>query len=74
MATATSRIGSVVVTGPHEVVEITLQPLRRMASLRWCLTCGWEGVARNSMLRRPLPRFEVVPDDKDEDEAPWRGA
>lgn len=50
-----------------------LHPLRRIACLRWCLTCGWEGVARNSVLRRPLPRFEVVPDAKDDvDEAPWR--
>jgi hypothetical protein len=50
-----------------------LAPVHRMACLRWCLTCGWEGVSRNSMLRHPLPRFEVVPDDKDDaDDAPWR--
>jgi hypothetical protein len=56
------------------VRSMLLRPIRGLASLRWCLTCGWEGVARNTVLRRPLPRFEVVPDDKDEDEAPWRGA
>ena len=50
-----------------------LAPVRRIAAMRWCLTCGWEGVARTSVLRRPLPRFEVVPDDKDDaDDAPWK--
>ena len=51
-----------------------LRPMQRMASLRWCLTCGWEGISRTTVLRHPLPRFEVVPDDKDEDDAPWRTA
>lgn len=51
-----------------------LHPLRRVAALRWCLSCGWEGIARSTVLRRALPRFEVVPDSKDDvDEAPWRG-
>ena len=50
-----------------------MAPFRRIACRRWCLTCGREGVARNTVLRRPLPRFEVVPDDKDDaDGAPWR--
>lgn len=51
-----------------------LYPVRRMTSLRWCMTCGWEGVARATVLRKPLPRFEVVPDDGEEgeDQAPWR--
>jgi hypothetical protein len=45
-----------------------------LASLRWCMTCGWEGVSRNTVMRRPLPKFEVVPDDSGEsdDDAPWR--
>lgn len=51
-----------------------MAPVSRLASLRWCLDCGWEGVARSSVLRHPLPRLEVVPDDRDEvDDAPWRG-
>jgi hypothetical protein len=51
-----------------------LRPFQRLASLRWCMACGWEGVARNTALRRPLPQLEVVPDDaKDvDDDAPWR--
>jgi hypothetical protein len=36
--------------------------------------CGWEGVMRHAMLRRPLPKLEVVPDDggDSDDDAPWR--
>lgn len=53
-----------------------LRPLRRVAGLRWCMGCGWEGVTRNGAVRKPLPQFEVVPDDADEadDDAPWRVA
>ena len=51
-----------------------MAPVRRLAAFRWCLDCGWEGVARTTVLTRPLPRLEVVPDDRDEvDGAPWRG-
>jgi hypothetical protein len=50
-----------------------LRPARRIASMRWCLACGWEGVTRNAVMRRPLPKLEVVPDDgADEDPVPWR--
>lgn len=51
-----------------------LRPIRSMATLRWCLSCGWEGIARNAVSRRPLPKFEVVPDDggDNDDEAPWQ--
>lgn len=50
-----------------------LRPVRRIASLRWCMGCGWEGVSRNVAARRPVPRLEVVPDDGgDEEDAPWR--
>lgn len=51
-----------------------LRPFRRLAALRWCMACGWEGVTRTAVMRRPLPKLEVVPDDKsDSDEdAPWR--
>lgn len=52
-----------------------LRPIQRLASRRWCLGCGWEGVTRNVVMRRPLPKLEVVPDDApDDDSAPWRGA
>jgi hypothetical protein len=53
-----------------------LQPVRRLANLRWCTSCGWEGVMRNAVLTRPLPTLEVVPDDKDDpdNDAPWRSS
>jgi hypothetical protein len=52
-----------------------LRPVRKMANLRWCTACGWEGVMRNAVLTRPLPTLEVVPDDADDSDsnAPWRG-
>lgn len=50
-----------------------LRPIRSLASLRWCIACGWEGVMRHAMLRRPLPKLEVVPDNGDaDDDAAWR--
>jgi hypothetical protein len=51
-----------------------MHPIRRLAAVRWCMACGWEGVARHAMVRRPLPKLEVVPEDaKDvDDDAPWR--
>lgn len=51
-----------------------LRPIRRLAALRWCMACGWEGVSRHAMVRRPLPSFEVVPEDAKgtDDDAPWR--
>lgn len=52
-----------------------LYPLRRVASLRWCMTCGWEGIARTSMMRHPLPKLEVVPEDREADgDAPWKSS
>lgn len=52
-----------------------LRPIRRLTARRWCLSCGWEGMTRNVVIRRPLPSLEVVPDDGADDEtAPWRGA
>lgn len=52
-----------------------LKPLRRLVSLRWCVACGWEGVARAVVLHHPLPKFEVVPEDRDAgDDAPWRSS
>lgn len=49
-----------------------LRPIHRLATTRWCLTCGWEGLTRNVVIRRPLPTLEVVPDDADDGSAPWR--
>lgn len=51
-----------------------LRPIRRLANLRWCTACAWEGVMRTDVLTRPLPKLEVVPDDSDDSDrdAPWR--
>jgi len=51
-----------------------LRPVRRLANLRWCMACGWEGVMRNAVITRPLPTLEVVPDDAGDNDkdAPWR--
>lgn len=51
-----------------------LAPLRRVAGLRWCMSCGWEGVARSAVLRRAEPVLEGVPEEVEEadDDAPWR--
>lgn len=51
-----------------------LWPLRRVAGLRWCMACGWEGIARTGALRRPAPTLELVADEVEEadDDAPWR--
>ena len=49
-----------------------LRPVRAAARLRWCMECGWEGVARVATVRNPLPKLEVVPDDRGESEEPWR--
>ncbi len=61
----------------HETLPIRsalLRPLRHLISLRWCVDCNWEGVTRHEVVRNPLPKFEVVPDDggESEDDAPWR--
>ena len=50
-----------------------LRPARRIACLRWCMACGWEGLARTAVLR-PAPALEAVPDEVEEadDDAPWR--
>ena len=52
----------------------TLLPVRRIVGLRWCISCGWEGIVRHAALRRPAPAVEVVADEVEEadDDAPWR--
>lgn len=47
----------------------------RLVSVRWCLSCGWEGITRQTTWLRPLPTLEVVPDDAEDNDgsAPWRG-
>ena len=51
-----------------------LRPFRRMAHLRWCPSCRWEGVMRTVIWRRPLPKLEVVPEDAEDadGDASWR--
>jgi hypothetical protein len=51
-----------------------LGPVRRFAGLRWCMACGWEGVARTAGVKRPLQDLDMVPDEVEEadDDAPWR--
>ena len=36
-----------------------LLPARRLACLRWCMGCGWEGLARTAVLRRPVAPEDV---------------
>ena len=60
-----------------DTVAIRSRPLllvKRLAGLRWCMACGWEGLARHAVLRKPVPAFEVVPEEAEEadDDAPWR--
>lgn len=56
-------------------------PLRvftKVIGRRWCPKCGWEGLARHKVTIRPLPKFEVVPPDEEEEEGeggteePWK--
>lgn len=61
----------------HETLPIRsgmLRPVRSLATLRWCMSCGWEGVARHAAVRGSLPKLEVVPDDggESDDQAPWK--
>lgn len=49
-----------------------MRPVRSLATLRWCMACGWEGVARHAPVRSPLPKLEVVPDDGGDNDEPWR--
>lgn len=53
-----------------------LRYFSRIAGVRWCLACGWEGITRQSAWPRPLPTLEVVPDDAEENDgnAPWRSS
>jgi hypothetical protein len=52
-----------------------LRPLRRVVGLRWCMSCGWEGITRTTSTHAPAPAYEVVPEEAretDDDDAPWR--
>lgn len=53
-----------------------LRPVRRIAGVRWCMSCGWEGITRATTARALTPKYEVVPEDAGEsdDDAPWRTA
>lgn len=43
-----------------------LHPVRSLAQLRWCMSCGWEGVARRVRGRRVPPPLEAVPENASE--------
>lgn len=53
--------------------SVLLAPLHGLIRRRWCIGCGWEGLARRPGRPSPAPAFEVVPDDADGEDAPWRG-
>jgi hypothetical protein len=57
------------------LVSRLLRPVRRLTQLRWCASCGWQGVMRRARVGSPLPKFEVVPDDGGEEDGdtPWKG-
>lgn len=50
-----------------------LWPVHRIVALRWCLSCGWQGVVKQTGVR-PAPAVEVLADEVEEadDDAPWR--
>lgn len=56
------------------VRSAVLRPLRRVAGLRWCMSCGWEGITRSTSTHAAAPAYEVVPEEAREtdDDAPWR--
>jgi hypothetical protein len=39
----------------------------RLMGKRWCLGCGWEGLARPEIVISPLPTLEVVPEARPAD-------
>src|SRR5688572_21082231 len=50
-----------------------LRPAYKLVGLRWCLSCGWQGLVRQAPLAAPVA-VELVPDEVEEadDDAPWR--
>jgi hypothetical protein len=53
-----------------------LRPVRRVAGVRWCMSCGWEGITRATTVHTASAVMEVVPEDArdSDDDAPWRGS
>jgi hypothetical protein len=51
-----------------------LKPLRRLMTLRWCIECGWQGIARNGTTPEPVVGHDAAPEVSHEpdSEAPWR--
>lgn len=51
-----------------------LQPFRRFVHLRWCMSCGWDGVMRQAAWTTPTPAPETVDATLEaDDDAAWRG-
>lgn len=51
-----------------------LLPVRRFLHLRWCMSCGWDGVMRQAPWSRPTPAPETVDAAfESDDDAAWRG-
>jgi hypothetical protein len=52
-----------------------LRPFRRLMALRWCMACGWQGVARHASRPATVKPAEALPEpvqEPEQDEAPWR--
>lgn len=51
-----------------------LHPARRLASLRWCMECSWQGVMRQTGVRKSPRRKAAIPDTghESDNDAPWR--
>jgi hypothetical protein len=50
-----------------------LRPLHRMLSLRWCMSCSWQGIMRHSAQRRPVASVQTVQESPEEqDSEAWR--
>lgn len=52
-----------------------LRPIRSLLSLRWCMECGWQGIARHGARRRAAVATEPMPEtvqEQEHDSEAWR--
>jgi hypothetical protein len=52
-----------------------LRPVRRALSLRWCMECGWQGIARHGGRTRVPAPVETVAEptqEQEQDSEAWR--
>ncbi len=52
-----------------------LRPVRRFLGVRWCMSCGWDGVMRAAPFAQPAPAMEPAdaPSSfESDDDAAWR--